>query len=186
MQWSDLITITLVLLALWTFIPRHVRRAAWSGLAPGAAALLDSLHELATIARNAAAHVAYRGLLGVPVPADGTHDDDEPEPLRSDEIPLPAAVEPPENRSVNLPELALNAIEVAAVQRMIAHNKTAAKPSKSSTIHAGFGVSRGGSAAYTRASLIYDTLFGPPNPAVVYRERTPEQELLRKELGLRK
>jgi hypothetical protein len=111
--------------------------------------------------------------------------DDEPEPLGSNEFPLLNGLEPQTNRSENPAELYLNAAEVAALYRMIEHNKTAAKPSKSSTIQAGFGVSRGGSSAYTRASLIYDTLFGAPALAVKYRQRTPEQEALRKQLNLR-
>ncbi len=109
----------------------------------------------------------------------------EPEPARSDDIPLPNGAEPQMNGSANAAELYLNAAEVIALHRMIEHNKTAAKPSKSSTIQAGFGISRGGSQAYQRASLIYDALFGTPAPAVRYRERTPEQEAARAALGLK-
>lgn len=103
---------------------------------------------------------------------------------RLDQFPLPSGEEPETNGSGTAPELYLNASEVTALHRMIDHNKTAAKPSKSSTIQAGFGVSRGGSAAYTRASLIYDIFFGPPAPAVKYRQITPEQEALRNQLKL--
>jgi len=110
--------------------------------------------------------------------------DAEPEPLSSDAFSLLIDEEPQANGSGTSVELQLNAAEVAALQRMIGHNKTAAKPSKSSTIHAGFGVSRGGSPAYQRASLIYDALFGSPAPAVKYRERTPEQDALRNHLKL--
>lgn len=111
---------------------------------------------------------------------------DEPDPPSSDEFPLLNDAEPYANGSENAAELWLNPAEVAALHRMIEHNKTAAKPSKSSTIQAGFGVSRGGSAAYQRASLIYDALFGTPAPAIKYRERTPEQEALRQQLRLEK
>jgi hypothetical protein len=90
----------------------------------------------------------------------------EPEPPRSLDIPHMNHVEPPVRGSLNPAELRLNADEVAAVSRMIEHNKTAAKPSKSSTIQAGFGVSRGGSQLYQRASAIYDAFFGMPAPAV--------------------
>ena len=68
MEWTDLITPALVLVALWTFVPRHVRRAVRSGLRPAVVTLLDTLHDGATVARKALTHVAYRGLLGVPVP----------------------------------------------------------------------------------------------------------------------
>lgn len=114
-------------------------------------------------------------------------DDDiplEPDEPRSDHFPLLNGVEPQVNGSENPVELHLNAAETTALHRMIEHNKTAVKPSKSSTIQAGFGVSRGGSEAYKRASLIYDTLFGMPPPAIKYRARTPEQEELRKQLRL--
>lgn len=101
------------------------------------------------------------------------------------EIPLLNGAEPQAEPFVNRSDLALNAVEIAAVARMIEHNRTAAKPSKSSTIQSGFGVSRGGSAAYTRASAIYDALFGPPAPAVQYRPLTPEQEAMRAQLRLK-
>lgn len=86
----------------------------------------------------------------------------EPEPARSAPEPSGTAFA----GSGNQDDLTLNADEIEAVARMIKHNTTAVKPSKSSTIQAGFGVSRGGSAAYVRASLIYDKFFGQPEPAV--------------------
>lgn len=96
--------------------------------------------------------------------------DPEPEPPRSDQIPHMNHVEPRSSGSENPPELALSASEIASIGRMIEHNKTAARPSKSSTIQAGFGVSRGGGQTYQRASAIYDALFGVPAPAVQYRQ----------------
>lgn len=101
------------------------------------------------------------------------------------EIPLLNGLEPHAEPFVNRPELALNAEEITAVARMIEHNRTAAKPSKSSTIAAGFGVSRGGSDTYKRASAIYDALFGQPAPAVTYRELSPEQEAMRTSLRIK-
>lgn len=128
----------------------------------------------------------WDGRRAVDLSPDEAFMDAEPEPLGSAVFPLPNGVEPDMNGSQNAFDLRLNAAEVAALQRMIIHNKTAAKPSKSSTIQAGFGVSRGGSAAYQRASLIYDTLFGPPLPAVQYRPLTTEQQQLREQLALDK
>jgi hypothetical protein len=59
----------------------------------------------------------------------------------------------------------LNADECIAVARMIDHKTSAEKPTKASTIWAGFGLKKGESAKYQRASLIYDTLFVlPPAP----------------------
>lgn len=91
----------------------------------------------------------------------------EPQPQRSAAPPHLNHAEPDEPPFANADALLLNADEVLAVARMIKHNATAAKPSKSSTIQAGFGVSRGGGATYMRASAIYDALFGQPNPAVL-------------------
>lgn len=99
-----------------------------------------------------------------PTPVQATN---EPEPPRSIAGSRVNHEEPRSSGSQNEPELVLNADEIEAIGRMIRHNATAAKPSKSSTIQAGFGVSRGGSSAYVRASLIYDSLFGQPEPAVV-------------------
>lgn len=53
----------------------------------------------------------------------------------------------------------LNPDECAAVARMIEHKTTAEKPTKASAIWAGFGVKKGDSAKYKRASVIYDALF---------------------------
>jgi len=91
----------------------------------------------------------------------------EPEPARSPQV---NRAEPERTPGSGSAELALNADELAAAQRMIKHNATARSPSKSSTIAAGFGVSRGGSATYQRASVIYDALFGQPEPAVQYSD----------------
>ncbi len=57
------------------------------------------------------------------------------------------------------PALALTSEECIAVARMILHRATAERFTKSSTIQAGFGVSKGASARYKRASDIYDALF---------------------------
>ena len=105
-------------------------------------------------------------------------------PVRVD-FPLLNGQEPRSEPFLEPADLALNGDEIAAVARMILHNRSAAKPSKSSTIAAGFGVSRGGSYAYIRASAIYDALFGPPPPAIVYHELSPEQERTRQQLQLR-
>lgn len=54
---------------------------------------------------------------------------------------------------------ALNPQEVAAIGRMIEHKASAEKPTKASIIWAGFGIKKGDSARYKRASEIYDALF---------------------------
>lgn len=59
---------------------------------------------------------------------------------------------------------ALNPEECAAVARMIEHKTTAEKPTKASIVWAGFGLKKGSSAKYQRASEIYDALFVIPPP----------------------
>jgi hypothetical protein len=131
--------------------------------------LLVVVGTIGMVVLRAAVWLAERRELRYVMSNDGDFEDmyeDEPEPPRSIDIPHMNHVEPSVRGSLNQAELRLNADEVAAVARMIEHNKTAVKPSKSSTIQAGFGVSRGGSQLYVRASAIYDAFFGAPTPAV--------------------
>lgn len=89
------------------------------------------------------------------------------EPNRT-EPPNPpnAAAEPGEPYRTGA--FALTPQEIAAVGRMIEHKARAEKPNKASTIWAGFGIKKGESARYKRASEIYDTLFvlQPDYPAL--------------------
>jgi hypothetical protein len=80
----------------------------------------------------------------------------------------------------------LNADELPAIARMIEHKVTAEKPTKVSTIWAGFAVKKGESAKYRRASLIYDALFVIPNepPPPRYPALTEEQQRTREVLEL--
>jgi hypothetical protein len=59
--------------------------------------------------------------------------------------------------------------ELAAVARMIAHNKTLAKPNKLATIQAGWSEIKNRSgdpkSKYARAGEIYDAFFNPPAEA---------------------
>lgn len=68
MELQDLITIALVLLCVWTFIPRHIRVALRSGLEPAVATLADAARDVSRVVAKVITHVAYRGLLGEPVP----------------------------------------------------------------------------------------------------------------------
>lgn len=56
----------------------------------------------------------------------------------------------------------LNPDECAAIHKMIEHKVTAENPTKASIIWAGFGLKKGDSAKYKRASAIYDALFVAP------------------------
>ena len=95
-------------------------------------------------------------------------------PLRSEQVRIVPIS--PTNERTNEPEPAdepvlerrtddrtgafvLNLEECAAVAKMIEHKTTAEKPTKASTVWAGFGVKKGDSAKYRRASEIYDALF---------------------------
>lgn len=101
-------------------------------------------------------------------------------PLRSAEHQRSARFEPePEPENLPNPALerqnlertgafALNPEECAAVARMIEHKVTAEKPTKASIVWAGFGLKKGSSAKYQRASEIYDTLFVIPPPEDSY------------------
>lgn len=77
-------------------------------------------------------------------------------------------------------EFLLTSEELIAVQAMLRYRESATirgdKPTKSNSITAGFGLKRGGGPRYTRASEIYDALFGDPEPAVKYPPIAPEQQ----------
>jgi hypothetical protein len=77
----------------------------------------------------------------------------------------------------------LNPAEQVAVQKMIIHRTMAEKPTKASTILEGFGIKKGDSAAYRRASEIYDYFFVLAEP-LRFPNRTIEQEEERRKLGL--
>lgn len=68
---------------------------------------------------------------------------------------------------------ALNPQEVSAVGKMIEHRASADKPTKASTIWAGFAIKKGDSTKYKRASEIYDALFivQPEYPALEANRR---------------
>ena len=80
--------------------------------------------------------------------------------------------------------------ELSAVQAMARHRETVMArgetPTKSGSILAGFGVKRGGTQRYERASEIYDALFGAPVPLTHYPNMTPEQKQARDVLGISK
>lgn len=77
--------------------------------------------------------------------------------------------------------------EIAAVARMVAHNKTLAKPNKLATIQAGWPSIKNRSgdpkSQYARASTIYDAIFSPPD-AVRYPTLTAERERVRREIEM--
>lgn len=74
--------------------------------------------------------------------------------------------------------------EIAAVARMVAHNKTLAKPNKLATIQAGWPAIKNRSgdpkSQYARASAIYDAIFSPSDQ-IRYPTLTAERERARRE-----
>lgn len=60
----------MVCVALWTFVPRHIRHTLRSGLAPAVVVISETVLDLASMAGKVLTQFAYRGLLGVPVPPD--------------------------------------------------------------------------------------------------------------------
>jgi hypothetical protein len=65
---GDVVLIALILLALWTFIPRPLRAALRSGLGPTVDALSESMRAGVRAGGRAIQYAAYRWFLGVDVP----------------------------------------------------------------------------------------------------------------------
>jgi hypothetical protein len=106
-----------------------------------------------------------------------TGSDVEPEPPNPPNLALESRTEE------RTGSFGLNHDERLAVYKMIAHRSAADKPTKASTIYAGFTIKKGESAAYRRASEIYDALFVMPEE-MKFPNRTPEQDEERRNLGL--
>ena len=79
--------------------------------------------------------------------------------------PLPTANEPTNEPAGSVrsgtDRYALNGDDLAMVQRMILHNRTAIAVTKTETVYAGCGKKRGGGAAYVRCAELYDLFFTP-------------------------
>ena len=166
--------IFILLLLLSTFLPKPVRRQV-------RAVLVDFGRFLWHFTIHVAEPVAYRLVTGLDpdkrdagparrplqVSIDDTNESDddrtgtEPFAVEND---VPAHTEEDEQEAANVRAFAgllLTNAEVAAIGRAIVHNRTAEKPTKSSTIQAGWGLKRGGGTGYQRASEIYDAIFDP-------------------------
>lgn len=185
MTWGDLITIACVLLALWTFLPRPVRRALQSGLWPAIAALLDMLHDAAIMARKVLTVIAYRGLLGVPVPTQiivkSEIADDE-----NTDVAQPATNPQHNNNRIATPATDSNALLFQQRAADLALVVKAGKMGETEGIKLFFGVSPSSSnPRYLAArAALKDELakLDPPK----YPQMTPEQQQLREQLQLTK
>lgn len=65
---EDWAIVGLILLALWTFVPRHLRHAIQSGLGPSIDAAAQEIRGAIRAGGRLLTALAYRGLLGVPIP----------------------------------------------------------------------------------------------------------------------
>jgi hypothetical protein len=79
MDWGDVLTVLLVIVALWTFLPRHFRQSLRAGLEPAVIALADAVREGAHVAAKYVTALAYRVLIG----RDITSIEHAPEPIES-------------------------------------------------------------------------------------------------------
>lgn len=75
-------------------------------------------------------------------------------------------------------DVVLNADDCAMVARMILHNRSAVKQSKTETVYAGCGKHRGGSKEYRRCAELYDLFFLPAD-VVRFPNLMAEREAVR-------
>lgn len=97
----------------------------------------------------------------------------------------PFAAEPTYEPDEPEPALVIMPDQVEAVRAMIDYalgeSRRGEKPSKTRRIQAGFKIGRGASPRYQQASMMYDLLFGDPEPAVKYRSLGPDGKPVLKE-----
>lgn len=99
MDVSDLLLLALILMALWTFVPRHVRRALRSGAEPAVIALADLARVGIYHALRGLRFVGYRWLLGVSVPGESERVLSSRDDATADE-PVRIVAEPPDTNAV--------------------------------------------------------------------------------------
>ena len=145
MTLGDAVTICLVLVALWTLIPRALRAAIRGGLEPTVIALAGAVRALSHGAAHILGELAYKVLIGQPRPqsvkgfaqpdnhsvessaARTTSDADRTAPVRPDTYQV-ELVEAPKNADVPiLPQIAINAhLSRPELITLLAVQKTAA------------------------------------------------------------
>lgn len=184
MELTDLLTLALVLVALWTFIPRRLRRAMRSGLEPAVIVLADTVRDVSRVGAKVLTHVAYRGLLGVPVPDTITVKSEEASEENEDVV-LPATKQQNNNNAIATPATDDNALLFQQRAADLALAVRAKKIGETAGIKLYFGVSPSSTNPRyiaARAALKVELAkLDPPK----YR-RTPEVEAAREALGLNK
>jgi len=184
MELTDWLTVALVLVGVWTFVPRRYRRALYAGLSPAIVALLDTLHDGATILRKVVTHVAYRGLLGVPVPGEITVKPEEDED-ETEDVALTATKTQDNNNPIATPTTDSNALLFQNTAANLALAVKAGKMGETEGIKLYFGVSPSSSnPRYIAARAALKAELAKLDPPKF--RRTPEQENARDALGLNK
>jgi hypothetical protein len=184
MDLQDLITIALVLACVWTFIPRHLRRALRSGLEPAVITLADVVRDVSRVAGKALTHAAYRGLLGEPVPEAITVKSKEVEEKIEDVAPT-ATKQQNNNNAIATPATDDNALLFQQRARDLALAVHAKKIGETAGIKLYFGVSPSStSPAYIAARAALKVELAKLDPPKF--RRTPEMENAREALGLNK
>lgn len=191
---GDILTIGLVLLALWTFVPRRLRVAARVGIEPTVIVLADYVRSGARMAGRVAADLLYRVLIGRPRVMS------EP-PAEPAEIPVAGPVAAIAEKPAQLivmpgndgnealpgnaaiPPAARDIIRMQAKAEAVALLLKSAKlTNKAEAIETAFECKRSGRKESTYARAL--ELVNPILEANKYPQRTPEQEAARQELGL--
>jgi hypothetical protein len=180
MDFQDLITIALVVVCVWTFIPRHLRRALRSGLEPAVVTLADAVRDGSRVALKVLTHVAYKLLIGnVPMSSSAAGDDDD---LSSEDglSPPKHKSETPETlrRVGETSEETFTFAETEALARLVASGKLGL----TDAVRIGAGAVSG--EKYQKRSREIKAAVARLQER--YPQRTPEQEQLRQQLGIRK
>lgn len=183
MEFSDLVTLVLIGVALWTLIPRHIRHALRSGLEPSIIVLSESIRELTYYGWKFFTRFIYRVMIGR-YPDDVVivnQDDDEGEIV--DVAPVVAATPQNNNNGIATPQNDSNDLLLQSKAESLAIMVKAGKIGETDGIKLIFGV--GPSSSNPRYLAARDALKKEleklDNP---YPRRTPEQEAKRKALGL--
>lgn len=194
MTLGDILTIGLVLLALWTFLPRRLRLAMRAGLEPTGLYLAEHGHAWARMAGRVTADLLYRVLIGRPRVMSAAPAEPPEVPVAE---PVAAIAEKPgqliamPGNEVNaalpgnapIPPMARDIIRMQAKAETVAALLKSAKfTNKAEAIETAFECKRSGRKDSTYARAL--ELVNPLLEAGKYPQRTPEQEAARQELGL--
>jgi hypothetical protein len=185
MDIDGLITIALVCVALWTFVPRHIRHALRSGLEPSIIVIAESVRVGTRYAWKVITHLAYQLLIGrtpnnnvIVNQEDATTNEDDSdfspvsEPKLQSEIgEIPRRVAENDNESISLGE------NMAAARAVVSGKLGLTEAVKILT------GAKSGEKYQKRTREVKALIEKMQNQ---YPRRTPEQEELRSALGIAK